>query len=156
MSGKGTNQTVTEPSGAAIVPSPVLDIEVENSCRHGPAQSEMASEFSAGIVGDEQHPRVSWIGWLGAKFAPPLSDYPARSELTSHQAQWSRQFALLVGSAEFELEVDEPDLSKLCKHGRSRHGQAPSPVLPGRGPPVCLLDFAAKSPDDSVVIVIDQ
>src|SRR5215472_3985345 len=42
--GEGTNQTVTEPGGAAIVPSPVLDIEVENPCRHGPAQSEMAAE----------------------------------------------------------------------------------------------------------------
>jgi hypothetical protein len=73
----------------------------------------MASEFSAGIVGDEQHPRIRWVWCLGAKFAPPLFDHPARSELTSHQAQWPRQFALLLGAAEFELEVDEPDFSEL-------------------------------------------
>jgi len=73
----------------------------------------MAAEFGAGIVGDEQHPRVSWVWWLGAKFAPPLSDYPARSELTSHQAKRPWQFALPAGAAEFELEVDEPDFSEL-------------------------------------------
>jgi hypothetical protein len=83
-----------------------LGEQVQHTLWYRPAESEMTTNFCAGIVGNEQHIGVRRIGGSYAKLVPPASDLAPTFQFPCHQAY---RLGVLAGSAT-ELKVDHPNL----------------------------------------------
>jgi len=68
----------------------------------------MTTYFCTGVIGDEQHIRVGWVGGSGAELVPPESDLASTFQLPGYQAYRLRVSSRLAT----ELKVDQPDLCK--------------------------------------------